>query len=51
MLWFLMKIIAYGFEAVIMMFLTLMMIGIVHEKKPEWIEFIFTKIFLIEDDE
>lgn len=51
MLWFLMRFIAYGFETIMIMFLTFFFIGLIHEKKPEWLDFIFTKIFLIEDDE
>lgn len=51
MLWFLMRVIAYGFEAIIMMIMALLLIGVIHEKRPEWLDFIFTKLFLIEDDE
>jgi len=51
MLWFLMRVIAYGFETIVMMIMTLCLIGVIHEKRPEWLDFIFTKLFLIEDDE
>ncbi len=51
MLWFLMRLIAYGFETVVIIFMTLIGIGIVHDKKPEWLDFIFDKLFLVRDDE
>lgn len=51
MLWFLMRVIAYGFETIILSIMIFCLIGVIHEKRPEWLEFIFTKLFLIEDDE
>lgn len=50
MIWFIMRVIAYGFEAIIIAIMTLIFIGIIKEKKPEWLDRIFNLVVINDDD-